>query len=308
MKRVLILLGVFLLVAGCANHGVDYRQAAPRFDGGIAGKSVSVLVFDERPYVLSEDKRPNYVGDSIFQDGSSKGVYTASGDALAADLQTAIISGLKRNRIAAETPQMFADGADRQLHVTLREWKAEYSGGALFDYDITATVKDAEGRELASKSVSGSEEVHNTYNSAAIALRKAVSDIEVRKALAGPDSWVGEMIDRPVKATRSLATDSATCKFVAGATDDSGVYTPSSYICPKNSIYTANRTNSCVWVDDLGYPDGGYNRCASNIRPASYTRSVPSPSRYSSGGPVQVRGYYRKDGTYVRPHTRRSRR
>lgn len=30
--------------------------------------------------------------------------------------------------------------------------------------------------------------------------------------------------------------------------------------------------------------------------------SKPAPS---TGGPVQVRGYYRKDGTYVRPHTRR---
>ena len=25
----------------------------------------------------------------------------------------------------------------------------------------------------------------------------------------------------------------------------------------------------------------------------------------SAGGPVQVRGYYRRDGTYVHPHTRR---
>lgn len=29
--------------------------------------------------------------------------------------------------------------------------------------------------------------------------------------------------------------------------------------------------------------------------------SAPQPS---TGGPIQVKGYYRKDGTYVRPHTR----
>lgn len=34
--------------------------------------------------------------------------------------------------------------------------------------------------------------------------------------------------------------------------------------------------------------------------------STPSHSEGSSGDSVQVRGYYRKDGTYVQPHTRRS--
>lgn len=36
-------------------------------------------------------------------------------------------------------------------------------------------------------------------------------------------------------------------------------------------------------------------------------KSSYSPSHYStSTGRVQVKGYYRKDGTYVRPHTRKS--
>ena len=37
-------------------------------------------------------------------------------------------------------------------------------------------------------------------------------------------------------------------------------------------------------------------------RPVVQERSVPSSI---SGGTVQVKGYYRKDGTYVRPYTRR---
>lgn len=35
-----------------------------------------------------------------------------------------------------------------------------------------------------------------------------------------------------------------------------------------------------------------------------YADKTPTPAP-STGGTVQVRGYYRKDGTYVRPHTRR---
>ena len=36
------------------------------------------------------------------------------------------------------------------------------------------------------------------------------------------------------------------------------------------------------------------------------TKSSYSPSRSTGTGRVQVKGYYRKDGTYVRPHTRKS--
>jgi hypothetical protein len=38
--------------------------------------------------------------------------------------------------------------------------------------------------------------------------------------------------------------------------------------------------------------------------PALYLRIARSDQAPATGKPVQVRGYYRKDGTYVRPHTR----
>ncbi len=39
-------------------------------------------------------------------------------------------------------------------------------------------------------------------------------------------------------------------------------------------------------------------------RVADDSESRPSVAPSTSGGPVQVRGYRRRDGTYVRPHTR----
>lgn len=43
-----------------------------------------------------------------------------------------------------------------------------------------------------------------------------------------------------------------------------------------------------------------------NYGVGDYYRSIDSdaPCVYGYCGPVHVRGYYRKDGTYVRPHTR----
>lgn len=49
------------------------------------------------------------------------------------------------------------------------------------------------------------------------------------------------------------------------------------------------------------------NKIGGRYARSTYTPSVSSPSSLpptNSGGSVQVKGYYRKDGTYVRPHTR----
>ena len=42
-----------------------------------------------------------------------------------------------------------------------------------------------------------------------------------------------------------------------------------------------------------------------DVAPASFAES-PSTSSSDSSGTVHVRGYYRKNGTYVQPYTRRS--
>ena len=40
------------------------------------------------------------------------------------------------------------------------------------------------------------------------------------------------------------------------------------------------------------------------VKPSPALITTPSSSSSSSGGTVHVKGYYRKNGTYVRPHTR----
>lgn len=112
-------------------------------------------------------------------------------------------------------------------------------------------------------------------------------------------------------ATFSGRWDEAPCTLVPGHTNSSGGYVSSAYNCPENSVYATNSTNSCSWVPSYTRRDGtvvsGYKRCAYNIRPTSHTISGNHRSSCVTSycGPIQVRGYYRKDGTYVRPHTRR---
>lgn len=57
------------------------------------------------------------------------------------------------------------------------------------------------------------------------------------------------------------------------------------------------------WVNKPSYTMyGNYSKTSSYSTPRPLSSSY-SP-RSSSGGSVQVKGYTRKDGTYVRPHTR----
>lgn len=59
------------------------------------------------------------------------------------------------------------------------------------------------------------------------------------------------------------------------------------------------------WVPYTSYaisnPKGKSQSSSQTTNSTSQYKSVPASS---SGGSVQVKGYYRKNGTYVRPHTR----
>lgn len=66
------------------------------------------------------------------------------------------------------------------------------------------------------------------------------------------------------------------------------------------------KTKNKVSKKDKDYLDFGYNGYyvdRSKKRSSSYS---PNLGSYSSGGSVSVKGYYRKDGTYVKPHTRKA--
>lgn len=72
---------------------------------------------------------------------------------------------------------------------------------------------------------------------------------------------------------------------------------------PTSGAYTGN----CLYPDDL---DAAGRRCGARSaysRPGGYEPTYQPSYSYTptSTGSVQVRGYYRRDGTYVRSHSRR---
>lgn len=109
------------------------------------------------------------------------------------------------------------------------------------------------------------------------------------------------------------------CYFRALDVTSAGETVPSSYQCilaPGIDTSTAG----CYWVDAYARRDGsqvsGHTRCATDVSLSTAPMSSVAPTTGSYGssdrapcvtgycGSVSVKGYYRKDGTYVRPHTR----
>jgi len=115
----------------------------------------------------------------------------------------------------------------------------------------------------------------------------------------------------PTNSDTANVVDESPCRFVPGHMNSNNVYVRYIFECSENSIY-ATDINSCSWVEPYKKSDGtsvaGFHRCKYNIQPSTYSptsseqSSAPCVSSYC--GPVQVKGYYRKNGTYVQPHTR----
>ena len=79
-------------------------------------------------------------------------------------------------------------------------------------------------------------------------------------------------------------------------------YTDRCLVCGGGSIFTKYGRKSHAY--GCQYTRIGIRK---NTLSTTNTRKYPNIKKSSKGGTIKVRGYYRKDGTYVKPHTRRRR-
>lgn len=167
---------VFLvsLLAGCAiGNKVDYRAQSINLNTG-SQKTIALGVHDQRPYVLSGNKDPQFVGIQRDGYGIPFNVSTESGGSLAQDLTAAISNGLTRGGASVQSQtyphqtsndavakQLLALNAEKFLFITFREWKTDsYSFMSTnLQYDITAQVLQSDGTVLAENHLSGDEPI-----------------------------------------------------------------------------------------------------------------------------------------------------
>jgi hypothetical protein len=172
MKEICIfLLAVsFLLLSGCA-VGNKYTYNGLNLDLKSEGSTkIAVATHDQRPYIISGNKKPNFVGLQRGGYGNPFNVTTASGNSLAEDITDAITRSLKSkgfNSIAVVVKHSDSDqtvktslkraNASRSIVTTLYEWKSDTYSNTSLKYDVRMQVLDADGNVIGEKKISGGD-------------------------------------------------------------------------------------------------------------------------------------------------------
>lgn len=160
------------MLGGCAiGQQYAYDRATIPLPRVESAGTVGLAVHDARPYVVSGNKDPSFVGLMRGGFGNPFDVTTSSGRPLARDMRDVIERAMKSRGLRVTgvdiAPSsgdgarrtLVASGSDRNVLVTLREWKSDTLLRTELLYDVTVTVLDREGAELASKRLHGADPV-----------------------------------------------------------------------------------------------------------------------------------------------------
>lgn len=199
MKRLLARIGVvsavvslLLTLGGCAvGNRYDYGNAISGLPVSGSGK-LAVNVVDARPYVLSGDKKPDFVGLQRGGFGNPFDVRTESGQPLAVEMRDAIAKALQKQGF---TVVGGTEAAPRKLELRVLEWKTDVMVKMKTTYDLQLSVFDGSGALLAQSKTKGEDvgtggfESGNATNAARtfeLRFTELVRDPAVRNALTAP--------------------------------------------------------------------------------------------------------------------------
>ena len=186
--RITVLLMSVGLLSDCSAFDVkhDYAKTTAALSYSGQGK-LGVAVQDRRAYVVSGEKRENYVGFFRGEFGNHMSNTTKSGAPLASDMANSLAGTMKHagyDVVKLEIPpsdgaedvrKVLAGGADKALFLVLDEWKAETNpsylgsnnpaaaftntgtgGATTLHHNATLSVMKR-GKVLASKKIQGDE-------------------------------------------------------------------------------------------------------------------------------------------------------
>jgi hypothetical protein len=199
MKSWLTRIGAFsalatllLTLGGCAvGNRYDYGSSITGLPVSGSGK-LAVSVVDARPYVLSGDKKPDFVGLQRGGFGNPFDVRTESGQPLATEMRDAIAKALQQQGFSVVGA---TEAAPRKLELRVLEWKTDVMVKMKTTYDLQLSVFDANGALLAQSKTKGEDvgtggfESGNAANAAKtfeLRFTELLRDDAVRSALTAP--------------------------------------------------------------------------------------------------------------------------
>ena len=170
--RVASIAAATLWLGGCAfGQKITYSNTTANLDAS-GDKAVGVATLDQRPYVLSGNKTPSFVGLSRGGYGNPFDVETPGGAPLTDEISESVSRSLAARgfkpsvvKVAPSAGRRTAmegltkTGAERLVLITLKEWKSDKFWRTSLIQDVTVTVFDAAGKELATASFTSDEVV-----------------------------------------------------------------------------------------------------------------------------------------------------
>lgn len=166
--RHLVVILIAVAAAGCA-VGNKHSYTVQRPELIVQGtRSVAVAAQDARPYVVSGNKTPDFVGLQRGGFGNPFDITTESGRALGDDFAATIAQSLERKGFRSSALKVAPSAArpdvrslagqakaERLALVVIREWKSDtYQNTALL-YDVTLVIYDGAGKQLAMNAITG---------------------------------------------------------------------------------------------------------------------------------------------------------
>ncbi|MEX1152417.1 hypothetical protein [Parvibaculum sp.] len=172
LRKLFALVFVAGLTACAAGNKIDYSGRYSAATPVKPGTTIALGVQDLRSAVVSGEKSPDYVGKQRDGWGIPFDVRTGSGRPLADEVNDLIQNSLSRGggtitpvglapTMGREQVQsaLAAPGTDRQVYVSVREWRSDSLMRTSIVYDITAQVFDRDGQPLAENRVQGDEAI-----------------------------------------------------------------------------------------------------------------------------------------------------
>jgi hypothetical protein len=166
--RIIVALLIAIAASGCAmgnKHGYTATRPQLAPQGTLP---VAVVVQDVRPYILTKEKTPDFVGIQRGGFGNPFDVTTESGRPLADDFSSSIADALSRKGFKAtqarapagktelDARSVAADTkASRVALVTIHEWKSDTYMNTALIHEVTLRILDPSGATLANSRISG---------------------------------------------------------------------------------------------------------------------------------------------------------
>lgn len=186
MKKLLLILFALFLTGCAVGNKYNYQSSSMALPiKPVEHKSLILSVEDFRPYVLSGDKEPNFVGLQRGGFGNPFDVTTSTGKPMTEDMSAAIVKGLTDIGYRVVSVQdkpgkvylvnsAASEGATRIVVLKVYDWKSDVLMSMKLHCDLRLSVFDPNGKLLAENAIKfvkeiGGAQMGAAKNSAALA-------------------------------------------------------------------------------------------------------------------------------------------